>query len=278
MALRTDLAGELLELATDAARTAGELLAARFGGPATGIDTKSTRTDLVSDADRDAERVILDRIRGRRPDDRVVAEESGASSAPGAGGVTWHIDPLDGTVNYLWGIPTWCVSIHASDDDGDLAAVVLDPSRGELFTAVPGASRLNGDRLAMPPSSDLGDALIATGFAYDAAVRDRQAAVLGGVVPRIRDIRRAGSAALDLVWLAAGRVDGYYERGPQIWDWAAGSMIVREAGGEVAHLAPADGMPDGVIAGRPGIVERLRPLVDPLHATQGFRGPVGQRS
>ncbi len=268
MPSRADIADEVLKLAVAAARAAGKLLLGRFGGPATGIEAKSTRTDLVSDADRDAERLILDLIRSRRPGDLIVAEESGTSVDVGSAGLTWHIDPLDGTVNYLWGIPTWCVSIHAEDATGDLAAVVFDPSRDELFTAMPGTAHRNGTPLTMSPSTDLGDALIATGFAYDAGVRDRQAAALSGVLPRVRDIRRAGSAALDLAWLAAGRVDGYYERGPQIWDWAAGTMLVREAGGEVAHLDAVDGMPDGVIAGRPGIVERLRPLVDPLLETR----------
>ena len=267
MPSRQDTAESLLRIAVDAARDAGRLLTDRFRGPATGIASKSTRTDLVSDADRDAERVILERIRAERPGDRIVAEESGGSAAtPGAAGVTWHVDPLDGTVNFLWGIPTWCVSIHASDAEGDLAAVVSDPSRDELFTAVPGRAWLNGSPLAMRPSSDLGDALVATGFAYDAGVRERQAAVLAAVLPRVRDIRRAGSAALDLCWLAAGRVDAYFERGPREWDWAAGAMIVRESGGEVGSLDPVDGLPDGVIAGRNGLVPLLRPLVDPADA------------
>ncbi len=263
MSSRTDLATEALDLAVTAAREAGALLLERFGGPATGIEAKSTRTDLVSDADRDAERIILSRIRTAHPDDRIIAEESGTLGDPsGTRGLTWHVDPLDGTVNFLWGIPTWCVSIHAADASGDLVAVVHDPCRDETFTATPGDARVDGTSLTMAPSADLADALIATGFAYDAAVRDIQAQVLTGVLPRVRDIRRAGSAALDLAWLAAGRVDAYYERGPKVWDWAAGGMLVREAGGELGHLDAGDAVPEGIIAGRPGLVELLRPLVD----------------
>lgn len=252
----------LLELAVEAARAAGALLHDRFGGPATGLTTKSTRTDLVSDADRDAERIILDLVQQHRPNDRIVAEESGAMPGRGSDALTWHIDPLDGTVNYLWGIPTWCVSIHASAPEGDLIGVVFDPNRDELFTATPEAAQLNGRSLEMVPSTDLSDALVATGFGYDATVRDRQAQVLTRVMPRVRDIRRAGSAALDLAWLAAGRVDAYFERGPKIWDWAAGAFLVRAAGGEVEHLASTPTQPEGLLAGRRGLLEALRPLID----------------
>lgn len=251
----------LLELAVTAARAAGALLSERFGGPASGVDAKSTTTDLVSDADRDAEAVILRIIRDQRPDDAIVAEESGATHRSD-GGVRWHVDPLDGTINYLWSIPHWAVSIHAADDAGDLAGVVFDPCRGELFTATPGTSRLDGTDLRLAPSDDLASALLATGFAYDAAVRGEQARIAATLLHRVRDVRRNGSAALDLAWVAAGRLDCYYERGLAIWDGAAGSMIVREAGGTVRALAATTTLPDGLVAGRAGIADQLRELVD----------------
>ncbi len=251
----------LLALAVDAARDAGALLLDRFGGPASGVDAKSTRTDLVSDADRDAEARILGAIRRARPDDRIVAEESGESTAAGGDGLTWHVDPLDGTVNYLWGIPHWCVSIQVEGPGGALAAVVFDPCRDELFTAVPDGARLNGRDLGLEPSSDLGDALVATGFGYASERRRRQAAVVARALPEVRDIRRAGSAALDLAWLAAGRVDAYYERGVSVWDWAAGAMLVAAAGGEVTELAAAGDDPMGVAAARPGLLAGLLAIV-----------------
>lgn len=251
---------DLLRLALAAAHAAGALLLERFGGPSSGVSSKSTRTDLVSDADRDAETHILGLIRAERPDDRIVAEEGGTGAPMSAGQVTWHVDPLDGTVNYLWGLPHWCVSVHAGDHAGDLVGVVHDPCRNETFTAIPGRAELNGHPLRLTPSSDLGDALVATGFAYDAVVRAEQAAALAPLVGRIRDVRRAGSAALDLAWVAAGRLDAYFERGLNTWDWAAGGMLVRDAGGTVDQLA-ADHRATGIVAARPGLGERLRVLV-----------------
>ncbi len=247
----------LLELAREAACGAGALLLERFGGPASGVTAKSTRTDLVSDADRDAEALILGLIRAARPHDAIVAEESGAMGAAGDG-VVWHVDPLDGTVNYLWGLPQWCVSIHAADATGDLAGVVFDACRDELFTATPGDPRCNDRPLTLAPSADLAAALLATGFAYDRDVRVAQAAELAGLIGDVRDIRRAGSAALDLAWVAAGRLDAYYERGLSIWDSAAGAMLVREAGGEVIDLPP-DHRSAGLVAARVGLA---RPLAD----------------
>jgi len=253
---------ELLELAVDAAQAAGALLLERFGGPASGVDAKSTRTDLVSDADRDAEALILGRIRAARPGDRVVAEESGESAPRDDDALTWCVDPLDGTVNYLWEIPHWCVSIQVAGAGGDLAAVVHDPCRDETFTAVLGRARLGDRDLVLTPSSDLGDALVGTGFAYSSARRARQAAVVARALPVVRDIRRAGSAALDLAWVAAGRLDAYYERGLAPWDWAAGSMLVSQSGGELVRLEGRDDdEPFGLLAARPGLTAELTRLV-----------------
>ena len=246
---------ELLELAVAAAVPAGALLLERFRGPATGLSAKTSRTDLVSDADRAAEELITRTLLDARPGDALVAEEGAA--ADGGSGIRWLVDPLDGTINFLWGVPHWCVSVAAYDADGGLAGVVHDPNRGETFTAVRGGgARLDGAPVAVRPPTPLSEALVATGFEYTAAARARQAALLATVLPAVRDVRRFGAAALDLCWVAAGRFDGYYETGLKAWDRAAGELIVREAGGVVEDMAL-----DGVLAGHPAVVAGLRGLV-----------------
>lgn len=250
---------DLLTLATGAAHAAGALLLERFGGPQSGLRAKSSRTDLVSDADRDAEALLVGLLHEARPDDGLVAEEG--SAARGTTGVRWSVDPLDGTINYLWGIPHWSVSIAATDDDGDLVAVVLDPCRGETFTAARGGGAWSGDaRLVLTPSDDLSEALVGTGFSYVAEERARQAETLRRFLPHVRDVRRFGSAALDLAWVAAGRMDAFYETGLSPWDWAAGGALVRGAGG-TAGLVRMSGRPDGFVAARPGLREPLLALI-----------------
>ncbi len=250
----------LLDLATRAARAAGGLLRDRFGGPQSGLEAKSSRTDLVSDADRDAEALLVGMLRRERPDDGVLAEEG--SSATSATGVRWVVDPLDGTINYLWGIPHWSVSIAATDGVGDLVAAVFDPCRGEMFRAVRGGGAwLAETRLVLTPSDDLAEALVGTGFAYVAEERARQAETLQRFLPHVRDVRRFGSAALDLAWVAAGRLDAFYETGLSPWDWAGGSALVREAGGTATTLTTANG-PDGFLAARPGLATHLLGLIN----------------
>lgn len=228
-----------LALAVNVAREAGALLLELGRSPARGVRSKSTATDLVSAADERAERAIVTAIRRQRPDDGLVAEEG--SSAPGSSGVSWYVDPLDGTINYLYGIPHWSVSICCADTSGALAAVVFDPLRNELFSATRGGgARLGERRLAVTDKRDLASALVATGFGYDAAHRATQGRILTSVLGEIRDVRRFGSAALDLSWLAAGRWDAYFEAVDKPWDWMAGAMIVRESGGRVTELKPAD--------------------------------------
>jgi myo-inositol-1(or 4)-monophosphatase len=193
-----------------------------------------------------------------RPDDAVLGEEGAGEG--GSSGRRWVIDPLDGTTNYLYGHPQWCVSVALEDGDGGLAGVVHDPARGETFRAARGeGADLDGRPIAVRDHDDLATALIATGFGYDPERRAEQAEVIRRVLPRIRDIRRAGAAALDLAWLAAGRLDGYYERGLNPWDWAAGSLLVTEAGGVVE---PLDGEPFGIVAAGPRLVGPLRELAD----------------
>jgi myo-inositol-1(or 4)-monophosphatase len=248
--------GDLLtdrELAIDLARQAGALLLDRFGQAADDVAVKSSSTDMVSAADRDAEALIRGGLRTARPEDGLVGEEGSHREA--ASGRRWIVDPLDGTTNFLYGFPQWCVSIAL---EGELG-VVFDPVRDELFAASRGAgATLNGSPLFMATPPDLSTALIATGFGYDAERRDKQGQVLSRVVPRIRDIRRAGAAALDLAWVAAGRLDGYYERGLQAWDWAAARILVEEAGGAVADL---DSDPHGLIAAHPELLPDLLAVI-----------------
>jgi myo-inositol-1(or 4)-monophosphatase len=252
----------LLELAVRTARAAGELLLERFHAPASGLVAKTSRTDLVSDADRDAERLIVAAIRAERPDDAIVAEEGGGGAGAGRQSLRWLVDPLDGTINYLWGIPHWAVSLAVLDAGGGLVGVVHDPGRGETFTAVRGRGARLGDRsLALAPAPALGEALVGTGFSYRPEVRARQARRLARVLPAVRDVRRAGSAALDLAWVACGRLDGFFETALAPWDSAAGAILVVEAGGAVEELPPSDGEPTGIVAGRPGLVGPLRALI-----------------
>ncbi len=225
------MTGEL-DLAVRVAEEAGALLRDYARGGSLGVRTKSSETDPVSDADRAAERLITEALSDACPDDSIVAEEEGGQT--GSSGRTWIIDPLDGTVNYLYGIPAWCVSIACEDSEGLLAAAVYDPSRNETFTAARGQGAwLNGDRIAVTEAS-FDRALIATGFAYDAEVRVGQGHVLAELLGVVRDVRRVGAAALDLAWTACGRFDGFYEFDLKPWDVAAGSLLVTEAGGLVS--------------------------------------------
>jgi myo-inositol-1(or 4)-monophosphatase len=212
---------------------------------------------MVSDADHDAEAAIGDLLAAERPDDGLLAEEGGRADA--ASGRRWVVDPLDGTTNYLYRFPAWVVSIALEDADGSAVGVVHDPLRGETFTAVRGeGASLDGAPIAVSGCEALDTALVGTGFGYDADRRAKQAEVLLGVLPRVRDIRRAGAAALDLCMVACGRLDGYYERGLNRWDWAAGSLIASEAG---ATVRPLPGNPSGLLAASPAIALDLEALI-----------------
>ncbi|MCU0258728.1 MAG: inositol monophosphatase [Solirubrobacteraceae bacterium] len=248
---------ELLAVAEAAAGAAAAVLVEYAGRRGPGeVTAKSTPTDLVSEADVAAERAIRHVLLEHRPGDAVVGEE-GADKA-GETGLRWVVDPLDGTINYLFGLPQWCVSVACEGRVG----VILDPLRGECFRAVAGTSAVLGDEpLAPSACDDLGRALVATGFGYDADVRRAQAAQVAELLPRVRDIRRFGSAALDLAWTAAGRYDAYYERGVQPWDVAAGLMLCAAAGLEQRPLPARDGLPDGVLVAPAGIVGELEVLL-----------------
>ncbi|MST31403.1 inositol monophosphatase, partial [Acidimicrobiaceae bacterium USS-CC1] len=193
-------------------------------------------TDMVSEVDRGAERLIADLLAERRPDDGLLGEEG--ADRPGTTGVRWVVDPLDGTTNYLFGVPAWSVSVAAELDGVPVVGVVVDPSRAETWAAVAGrGARCNGTVCRVAEGrSTTATALVGTGFGYDPQRRAAQAEVLRTVLPAVRDIRRFGSAALDLCWVAGGRLDAFYELGLNAWDAAAGTVICREAGGVVDTL------------------------------------------
>ncbi|MBW3576503.1 MAG: inositol monophosphatase [Actinobacteria bacterium] len=225
---------ELVELASRVAEDAGDLLLS-YASRTLEFDTKSSATDPVSEADHASEETITGGLLEARPDDGVLGEEN-ASNRAGTSGLRWVIDPLDGTVNFLYGIPAWCVSIACEDEHGMVVGVVRDPHRRETFAARRGGGALcNGRPLQVRSSAaELSMALVATGFGYGPAVRERQGRWVADLLPRVRDVRRVGAAALDLAWLAAGRFDAFYEFGLQPWDRAAGQLLVQEAGGVVS--------------------------------------------
>lgn len=256
----------LLEIAREAAEAAASELMPRFRGRGdnAGLRAKSTPTDLVSEADTAAEAAIREVLRGRRPDDAILGEEGGGSDGSGSTGLRWVVDPLDGTVNFVFGIPAFAVSVACEDRTGALVGVVLDPVREECFEAMrSGAPLRNGEEIVVRErAADLSLAMIATGFAYDSAMRTRQAAALSRVLPRVRDIRRVGAAALDLCWAACGRFDGYYERGLHAWDLTAGALIAERAGLAVRVLPAVGEDPAGVVVAPPALIEELVGLVE----------------
>ena len=268
---------ELCDVAAAVARDAGVLLLERFdGGHERALASKSSPTDLVSEADLSSERFIRERLTQARPDDGFLGEEGGGED--GSSGLTWVVDPLDGTINFLFGIPQWCVSVAVRDAQGAIAGAVFDPNRGELFTATRGGPALissaagvrelrgraedpHGEAAKAAPRAGLASAMVATGLAYDARVRAAQARVLARLVPEVRDIRRFGSAALDLAWTAAGRYDAYFERTVKDWDIAAGSLICERAGLRLLELAPAEDLPWGILVARAGLADVLHEIV-----------------
>jgi myo-inositol-1(or 4)-monophosphatase len=237
---------DLADLAVRAAHMAGAALLERYGH-AGRVDAKTSATDPVSEADRASEALLVETILGERPDDGLLAEEG--AQQPSATGLRWVIDPLDGTVNYLYGHPGWAVSVACEERDADgqwrtLVGVVHNPLADETFVASRGAGAWLGARqLRVNDPVPVARALIATGFSYEPEVRRRQGAMVAALLPQVRDIRRVGSAALDLCSVAAGRVDAYYEESLLRWDWAAGSLIAAEAGAVVDPLPPLKGEP-----------------------------------
>ena len=259
---------ELLDLAVQIAREAGALASETAAHAREQVATKSTDTDVVTEGDRAAERLIVDRLRAVRPDDAVLGEEGGAQGVS-TSGVRWLVDPIDGTVNYLYGIPQYAVSIAAEVDGEVVAGAVYDPEKGELYAATRGGgATLNGRPIACTRVSELAQTLVATGFSYSAERRARQAEVLRHLLPVVRDIRRLGAASLDLCAVACGRVDAYYEKALSPWDVAAGALIAHEARARVGALngAPASG--DFLLVAAPGVFDALHDLLAELRADE----------
>ena len=251
-------AAELLALAETAAQAAGRELARRYGD-VRGLGTKSTETDPVSDADRASEALLADLLLTGRPDDGLVGEEG--TSRPSRNGLTWVVDPLDGTVNYLYQWGSWSVSVAADDAEGTVVGVVHDPLAGLTFTGIRGKGAwLNGRPLRVNEPVPVSRALLATGFAYLPARRARQADLVARLLRSVRDIRRSGSAALDLCFVAAGKVDAYLEEHTNHWDRAAGALIAREAGAVVTHATPTGGEA-GALAAGPTLHAELAALI-----------------
>ena len=239
----TEIADALADLALDTGRAAAELVRGRARQGVTVADTKSSDVDVVTEADRAAEALIRDRIRAARPDDAFLGEEEDAE--PGTTGVRWIIDPIDGTVNFLYGLPQYAVSIAAEVDGEVVAGVVIDVAKDVEYVARPGTEGVvalrDGRPITVRGPAPLAQRLIATGFAYRAEVRAVQAQAVARLLPRIRDIRRLGSCALDLCAVAEGTLDGYVEEGVNLWDHAAAGYIARAAGATTRTLVGASG-------------------------------------
>ena len=251
---------ELLALALDLARRAVRIHREGRDRPLE-VETKSTRTDLVSRVDAEAERAVVDALRRVRPHDAILAEEH--ADVRGTSGVRWLIDPLDGTVNYVHGYPMYAASIGV-EVDGELAAgAIVDSVREVAYTARRGggASR-DGEPIRPSDQTDLSRCLIATGFSYSAARRAEQAGVVAHLLPLVADVRRGGSAALDLAAVAAGNVDAFYEIGLNPWDLAAGEVIVAEAGARVEELAVVGSDDPLVLAAPTQLFEAVRGLLE----------------
>ncbi len=260
---------ELRELAVELAASAGAL--ALDGRRSLGIgqtvahDTKSTPTDPVTEFDRAAEALIVDTLRSRRPDDSIVGEE-GADHV-GSSGLVWHIDPIDGTANFVYDLPAWCTSVAVVDEHGPLAGAVFAPVTDELFSAARDAgATLNGAPIHCSTASELPTALIATGFNYSPTTRERQARRLASLLPRVRDVRRYGSAALDLCFVAAGRFDAYFEEHLNSWDLAAGVLIASEAGAVTSNLSGGPADTGAVVAAAPQLHAALVDLIAEIDA------------
>jgi len=260
---------ELLALAQTTALTAGELARRRRAEGVEIAASKSSPEDVVTLADRETEALIRGLLADARPNDGFYGEESTATA--GTSGLTWVVDPIDGTVNYLYGIPFYAVSIAVVEGDADpstwtaLAGAVRNPAIDELFSAsAGGGAELNGRRLQVATGVPLSLAMFGTGFSYDAVRRTRQAQVLHGLIDQVRDVRRMGAASLDLCSVAAGRLDLYYERGLHPWDHAAGALVAAEAGAKVGAFGDDPAGIDLLIAAAPDLYATAEPVLAKL--------------
>lgn len=257
---------ELVSVAREVAMEAGRLIHSRRQGVVTVANTKTTDSDVVTEVDRESERLILNRLMAKRPRDGFLGEEGGSESSQS--GITWVVDPIDGTVNFLYNIPEYTVSIAAVEGPANpeewtvLAGAVVNPSTGDVYTAGRGVGAFHGDRpMRVREPVELSQALVLTGFAYGAHYRRHQAQVLVNLLPQIRDIRRIGTASLDLAMVARGQADIFMERTISPWDFAAGAVLIAEAGGVVTGFHGAAPGREAVIAGHSEMVKRLHDVL-----------------
>lgn len=257
---------DLLSVARAVALEAGALILEARRGAVSVAAAKSSSVDVVTQVDRDAESLIRGRLAKLRPGDGFFGEESGAESS--TSGLTWVVDPIDGTVNFLYGIPHYAVSIAVVEGEPNpqswraLAGVVVNPASGELYSATArGGAHLGTQRLRVADATSLEQSLLATGFAYRAETRAEQGAAVARLLPRVRDIRRMGTASLDLCAVASGRVNGYFERTLNPWDHAAGALIATEAGAAVEGMPGARADDRFTLAAHPKSIDELRALL-----------------
>jgi len=262
---------ELLDLARTVATQAAELVAHRRREGVAVADRKSSSVDVVTHADRESEQLIRSLLAEARPDDGFYGEEGSATT--GSSGLTWVVDPIDGTVNYLYGIPHYAVSVAVVEGEPDpatwraLAGAVVNLGANETYTgAAGGGSHLNGERLQVADAVDLSEALVATGFSYVQEMRVEQGRVIAGLLPQVRDIRRMGTASLDLCMVASGRVNAYFERSLSPWDHAAGGLIAREAGATVKGRGSLAEGKDFILAAEPAVAQKLEAVLVQLRA------------
>ena len=254
------LGNELRAIAEQLARAAGDMaLAGRKSGDVTAT-TKSSPTDMVTQYDKASEDMITAGLRELRPDDGIVGEEG--ASRDGTSGITWHIDPIDGTSNFYFDIPMWAVSLGAVDEHGPIAGAVYAPALGDMFTAARSeGATLNGNRISVRENTLLSDALVCTGFSYHVSQREAHARRVATMVGQIRDIRRFGAAAIDLCFVACGRLDAYFEEHLNSWDLVAGQVIATEAGAIVTNFSGDTVTPQEVLATQPGVQKALIQLI-----------------
>lgn len=261
------LGAQLLQVATELARQAGTMALLGRRGGLSDVQTKTTTTDMVTEFDRASELLVVKGLFRHRPDDGIVGEEG--ASVTGTSGITWYIDPIDGTTNFLYDLPNWAVSIGATDEFGSLAGVVYIPAVDEMFTAVRGGgAHLNGSPIQCNTTTDLSQALVCTGFSYSPAQRTVQAQRVSRMIHLVRDIRRFGAAAIDLCYVACGRLDAYFEENLYPWDIVAGDLIAREAGCRSGNFHGQAVSPAQVLAAVPAIFDDLATLIT-ASGTQG---------
>lgn len=251
---------QLLTLAQDLARRAGTHARAGRASGMQVVGTKLTDTDMVTRFDRESEAMIIDGLRTARPDDSIVGEEGGGHS--GTSGLEWHVDPIDGTTSFMYGLPTWCVSIGVRDAEGAVVGAVYLPDLDEMFAAERGkGATLNGATITCSPLTDVSKALVATGFSYTPAHRTVQSRRVTEFIHRIRDVRRMGAAAVDMCFVACGRLDAYFEENLHTWDVLAAELIASEAGARSGDFSGGPLRPAEVLVAGPGIFDDLSRLL-----------------